>query len=516
MTITPNVPGHYSHTHRAEHTRSCERLRGRSGLTFAPVYALGDESARACELAIFGDRMRSMMSSPATGLRLRRQRRKIWLLAAFATTGLTATATLAQLLPEPSATTAGEAELAAGAPPAVAATDSPATDTAASETAHNEQLVTSTEQQFGKKSLPSAEAYYDLAEVQRRTGEHDAAAKSYLSAVEIYRAIDGAFTPLAINPLTSLGDNYHESGDDLSAVSAYGEARTVSRRTYGLLNEAQILLLDRLSAAFLELNDPIEADAQQLEALQLIERNHPPESAETLARSYQYARWLRDRGLFQLERDRYLQALRVIRDHYGKDNIRQVEPLVGIGNSFRNQRIPEGQGIGALQDALTLLQAAPERDPLSIAVVLRDMGDWAVAFNKVGYDGAEYRRAWQLLGEIGNGEELRREWFTGPTYVLREPISPRGLSDEANVPRGHVLVSFDLDTTGAASNVAVVESSPAGLKDEAVLRHIRRSRFRPQLAAGELIAAQRLALHFNFRYTSDAAATAEDDQESQR
>jgi TonB family protein len=211
-----------------------------------------------------------------------------------------------------------------------------------------------------------------------------------------------------------------------------------------------------------------------------------------------------------------MQALRVIRDHYGKEDPRQVEPLVGIGNSFRNQRIPEGQGIGALQDALAMLIAAPERDPLSLAVVLRDIGDWEVAFNRVGYDGAEYRRAWQLLGDVENGEELRREWFTGPTYVLREPISLRDLSEEADAPRGHVLVSFDLDTTGQTGNVAVVESTPTGLKDEAVLRHIRRSRFRPQLADGGLVAAQNLALQFNFRYTADAVATTKDDEESQR
>ena len=211
-----------------------------------------------------------------------------------------------------------------------------------------------------------------------------------------------------------------------------------------------------------------------------------------------------------------MRALRTIREYYGKENIRQVEPLLGIGNSFRNQRIPDGQGIGALQDALTLLMTAPERDSLSTAIVLRDLGDWEVAFNKVGYDGGEYRRAWELLGEVANGEQLRSEWFTGPTYVLREPISLRGLSEEPNAPRGHVLVSFDLDTMGQSGNVAVVESEPAGLKDEAVLRHIRRSRFRPQLANGELVHTEALALQFNFRYSLDAVVATEEAEKSQR
>jgi TonB family protein len=379
-----------------------------------------------------------------------------------------------------------------------------------------EQQVRAIEAEAGKNTLRTAEAYFDLAEAQRAAGKHDEAARSYLAAIEIYRSVDGSFTPLAIAPLASLGDSYHEAGDYLNAVSSYGEARTVSRRAYGLLNERQIVYIDKLSRSLLELNQTAEADAQQLEALRLVERNHAPESDEALAALYKYAAWLRDRQFYQQERDQYMRALRVIRDHYGKQDVRLVAPLVGIANSLRSQRIPDGLGIGSLQEALQLLDAAPQRDYLATAAVLRDIGDWQIAFNKVGYDGADYRRAWELLGSAPNGEQLRKEWFTGPVYVLREPISLRGLSEEPDAPKGHVLVSFDLDTTGQTGNVAVVESTPTGLKDEAMLRHVRRSRFRPNVVNGELVAAQGLALQFNFRYLPDAVGTTEDDETSER
>jgi hypothetical protein len=384
--------------------------------------------------------------------------------------------------------------------------------------AANERLVQSTEQQFGKNSRQSAEAHADLAAAQRRAGDHAAAEKSYLSVVEIYRAIDGPFSPLVITPLTDLGDNYQENTDYAQAVSAYSEARTVSRRAFGLLNVEQIPLLDRLTKSFAEMNKPIEANQQQVEAMRLVERAHPPESDEALAAVYKYAAWLGENERRQEERDQYARALRTIRDVLGKDDVRQVQALVGIGNSFRLQRIPEGQGAGALRDALMLLIAQPNPDELAIAGVLRDIGDWEVAFTKVEYDGAEYRRAWQLLGAVPNGVRLREEWFSGPNYVLREPISLRGLSQEANAPAGHVLVRFDLDKTGHSGNVAVVESDPPGLKDEAVLRHIRRSRFRPQIANGELVAREALALQFNYRYTPDAldALTAEQNGASRK
>jgi tetratricopeptide (TPR) repeat protein len=381
--------------------------------------------------------------------------------------------------------------------------------------AATERLVQSTEQEFGKNSRQSAEAYADLAAAQRRAGDHEAAEKSYLTVVEIYRAIDGPFSPLVIPPLTELGDNYHENGNYVEAVTAYGEARTVNRRAFGLLNPDQIPLLDRMTKSFTEMNKTVEADQQQLEALRVIERAHPPQSDEALGAIYKYAAWLRENGRHQEERDQYARALRTIRDTLGKDDVRQVRPLIGIGNSFRIQRIPEGQGAAALRDALALLIAQEEPDELAIAEVLRDLGDWEVAFTKVDYDGAEYRRAWELLGDVPNGAGLRDEWFTGPNYVLREPISLRGLSQDADAPAGHVLVKFDLDKAGHSGNVAVVESDPPGLKDEAVLRHIRRSRFRPQMVNGEVVPREALALQFNYRYAPDAL-TAEQDGSSRR
>ncbi len=115
--------------------------------------------------------------------------------------------------PSPSAPITGP--VVEAAPPA--ATDTGTDDRLVTQTdpkevvAANERLVKSTEQEFGKNSRQSAEAYTDLGNAQRRAGDHDAAEKSYLSVVEIYRAIDGPFSPLVITPLTNLGDNYHEA-----------------------------------------------------------------------------------------------------------------------------------------------------------------------------------------------------------------------------------------------------------------------------------------------------------------
>jgi len=428
----------------------------------------------------------------------RSSRGRTWLLAwlvggafasgAFSQTGAVATEPAAQ---PPGV--AGAAQSDAAAPDLVPA--EPVDPVAA-----GEQLLKSNIAQYGGRSLQVAEAHLDLANAQREAKDFDKAAENYLAAVEAYRAVDGPFTPLAIGPLTSLGDNYHEAKDDTNAVASYSEARTVSRRAYGLHNTQQIELLDRMSRSLLDLNQLTEAEAQQVEALRLVQRANPPGSDEVLEAIYKYAGWLSDRLLFLLARDQYARALRVIRQVYGDDNVRQVRPLLGIGNTYREERNPASMGISALEDALKLLQAQPNRDPVATAMALRDIGDWSVAFGKTGYSGTEYQQAWQVLGSAPNGDELRRQWFTGANYVLYEPISSRGLSTDPDALSGHVTVSFDVDRAGNTDNVALVESEPLGLKDEAVLRHIRRSRFRPVLDNGAVVVGKSLAIQVKFRY----------------
>jgi len=374
-----------------------------------------------------------------------------------------------------------------------------------------EQLLRSNTAEYGARSLQVAEAHLDLASAQREAKDFDKAAESYLAAVEVYRSVDGPFTPLAIGPLTSLGDNYHDANDDTNAVAAYSEARTVSRRAYGLHNTEQIVLLDRMSRSLLDLNQLSEAEAQQVEALRLVQRAHEPASEEVLEAIYKYAEWLGDRLYFQLQRDQYARALRLIRQTYGDDDVRQVKALLGIGNTYREERNPASMGISALEEAVKLMEAQPERDPVAMAMALRDIGDWAVAFGKMGYSGTEYQRSWQILGSAANGDELRRQWFTGANYVLYEPISPRGLSTDPDALSGHVTVSFDIDRAGNTNNVMLVESQPPGLKDEAVLRHIRRSRFRPVLDEGAVVVGRSLAIQVKFRYLTETAAGGDED-----
>jgi len=61
------------------------------------------------------------------------------------------------------------------------------------------------------------------------------------------------------------------------------------------------------------------------------------------------------------------------------------------------------------------------------------------------------------------------------------------LTDDEDAPWGHLKLEFTIDTEGAADDFVVLESDPPELIDDAAIRQIRESRFRPRIAEGQLV-----------------------------
>jgi tetratricopeptide (TPR) repeat protein len=370
-----------------------------------------------------------------------------------------------------------------------------------------EQMVSLTERELGAQHADTARAYAALADVQRRLERYDDAELNYLRSIELWRDVSGPFSEPLIAPMVGLGDSYHQAGDYGSAVSAYNEARTVSRRVHGLLSEQQIPILDRISASLRLANLTTEATEHQVAALELVERTHGPSSPQFVDALHKYGRWLRDIGRYNDERAQYSRVLRLARDGGDQGTFQTVRALRETANSFRSQRIPDQQGANALIRAMDIVREQTDPNPLQFALLLRDLGDWQTAFGRSSADSGDehYLRAWQLLEFVEDGDRLRSEWFSGTVFVLLEPVNQRGISYEPGSVPGHVTVQFTVDPRGRAQDVQSIASVPAGLKDEDVIRSIGRSRFRPYMENGEVRTSPPRALEFTFRYLPNAS-----------
>ena len=369
------------------------------------------------------------------------------------------------------------------------------------------RLFELTEEEFGERSTESAVAVSNLAETQRRARLYEDSERNFLTAVELFRETGGNLTDSVITPLVGLGATYQAMDQHPQAITAFQEARTINRRVHGLLNEDQIDILDHIARSLVSMDLYEDAEEQKMTALRIMERAYGEQSLEILPTLYDHALWFRSIYRFQQERDYYGRAMAIVRGRQDNQSPLLVQPLRQIGNSFRVQKLPEGRGIGSLRRALEILQAQSEPDTVEMARVLRDIGDWQVAFSKIGPTGAEYRQAWALLNEVEDGEALQRRWFREPDYVLHEHPSTRGLVDpgEPGAQPGHVLVTFDVLPSGRTANIAVLESVPPGLKDDSSIRSIARSRFRPRMIDGEPVLAEGVARDFTFYYAPKAA-----------
>jgi TonB family protein len=358
------------------------------------------------------------------------------------------------------------------------------------------ELVTA---QFGEDSRAVADAYRLLASVHRARGDFEVAEEQLLMSIEIYEHAAGPVAPDLIDPYVDLGGTYRDAGDYAGAISAYSEARTIGRRNFGLLNEEQLPIVDLMTEAAERLGDIEEAKNLQEDALTLVERVHGETSLEAIEAQYKYAHWLRSKGLYDEELRLYYDIQRVIEDDYDKDPLMLVRNYRERAMSYRASRNANPLGLSGLGDALNLLEAMPEPPTLLMAEVLVERGDWFVQFDRASNEVSEYLRAWRLLGELENGNELRKEWFDSLHVVEMPNLSQRGLSNNPADPQGHVVVYFTVDTTGRTSDVEITDSEPPGLKDGAVSRLMRLARFRPKVSNGMFVPARR-AYRWEFRY----------------
>ncbi len=369
-----------------------------------------------------------------------------------------------------------------------------------------ERVIELTGAEFGQQSVEVAHVLAELAEIQRRAERYGDAEENYLTSIDMLGDLEGIFSEQLIAPLIGLATNYHHAGDHLAAVGAYNEARALNRRTFGLFNEAQIEILDRLSETLIDMELFEDAHEQQLTALYLVERRQGGNTPALLPAIYKYASWLRSHGAYSVERAQYQRAMNIVKDHFGEESPQLAIPLRETANSFRAQRLGDDRGASSLKKALSILEAQENIDKLAVAETLRDLGDWNVAFSNTRTDGAEYLRAWELLGDVESGEALRREWFEQSDYVLHELPSLRGLVSDNSAPgvkSGFVLLVFDVDETGRSENVVVVESAPPGWKDDTVARAVRQSRYRPSILNGEIVRTTMISHQVNFLYRSE-------------
>lgn len=369
--------------------------------------------------------------------------------------------------------------------------------------ARGDEYLEQIEEAFGADSQELADAYQLLAGIHRQSRNFEDAELAQLRAIEILEGLNGRSSISLIEPLITLGNTYQASAQYDLSLAVYEEARSIGRRIYGLLNQDQLEIIDRMTASVLAKGDREGAQNLQRDALAIVQRYYGAESLESVNASFDHAKWLIQQFATTDAMRAYLDISDLIENNFDDQPLQKIRLLQSAADFLRNA----GSGVlrmrtspDELELALEIARSFDMQDPRLEAEILRDIGDWYVSLSLDRKIAEPYLESWEMLSQLPDGDRIREEWFSGRLVMVRNAgIISRFLSSAPDAPWGRLELSFTLDAFGRPSGIEVIHSDPPGLLDGAAMNQIGSARFRPRMTNGKPVASNGV-VGWDFQY----------------
>lgn len=336
----------------------------------------------------------------------------------------------------------------------------------------------------------------------------------------------GRYHPALSEPLTLLGDARSRQGDPAGALEAYDRAKHVVRLDDGVQGLAQVPLLYREAAAFVELGDRPSANDRHEFAYSLRARTYGEDDPRLIPGIRQLIDWYLYNYKFRASQVLYAQLIGIAEEHYPPGDRRMVELLKGYADTYRQRRFgtrmpgrggfsawPPGhpkdppwyrkssfrRGRQALGDVLELTQKTPGMSDTEVASAMVAVADWNLLHYEYGIAMSYYRRAWALLE---TDDATREAVFEKPTALyLRLPQDPTHESEHLGTPQdGVVQLALTVTHRGDVIGRKTLRAEPYNLMEFKLRKAAKQARYRPAFEDGNPVARRGLKLEFKYRY----------------
>ena len=374
----------------------------------------------------------------------------------------------------------------------------------------------------GARSTDFAKALTNLAIVQHRTQQYDAAQQNFQSAIEIIEDNEDRLNEQLVNPLKGLGASQLEGGRPDLANDSFRRAVHVTHVNEGPHNLEQIDILESIAEANLRLGATEDARNVQDTIFWLNQRAYAADTVALVESLMRRAGWQHRAGFINDERTTLRQAIRIIEVSAGKNDPRLVGTLMQLGRSyfyvdtsgkaaFQGNTMTTGEIY--FKRALRISRESSETDWQLLANASLALGDYYM------FDGSEqrarkiYKEAWDMLS--ADDERLAfRQTHLEQLVVLRErPIRQfAGKSiagPDTELLQGNITITYVISTQGRATDLKIVEADPADFTDmQRSVQHEMRSRiYRPLFVdAVPTVTDQQLLIHKFFYQQADLDA----------
>ena len=372
---------------------------------------------------------------------------------------------------------------------------------------------------------------------------HQLEVKEYADAATLLNGIvsdveraTSRYDPALVAPLTMLGDALGGASKYKDALSAYQQARHITRITDGLHTTHQVDLLYREADTYASMGKMEKANDRQEYAYATLLRNYGPVSPDLIPGIYHLAAWYQRTSNPFGARDLYERAVEILERNKGATDASLIEALRGLAKSYKDEAFPLnelhdqklpgalpptdlygpngqpvilivnrfGPGEVALLEVVKITTANPNATPLDVALEEIDLADWYLLFDKETRAIPVYVHARQIMRErAGMNDDQIAVYFGQPTVLYRPiPDNPSAPPEalRSNPTQGHVELGYIVTELGHVEDMKTVSSEPEGMMDLKVRRGFRVARFRPRFDGDNPVISSNQIYRYTFTY----------------
>lgn len=355
----------------------------------------------------------------------------------------------------------------------------------------------------GPGSSETAKALSNLALVQHRNKQFDAAQQNFAAAIEIIEDVDDRLSSNLINPLKGLGAAQLEGGRPDLALGTYGRAVHVTHVNEGPHNMEQVELLESVAETNYRLGFLEEAKKAHDRIYSLNRRYFDQQPTALIEPLMRRAAWQRRTGYHNDERSTYRAVIRIIEEQSNKYDPRLVEPLLRLGESYyyidNTQSTPYRQpavmsGEVYFKRAMNIAESDKSSTWSTLAATKLSLADFYLGKSSYSRASTLYAEIWELLSEDEDRLDNRRALLENPVPLRFGPIpdyvgdaSARDIdSPTETLLSGRINIVYDVTSRGRVTNLRLADAKPAEFDDlqRFLMREFRSRIYRPKLADG--------------------------------
>lgn len=336
------------------------------------------------------------------------------------------------------------------------------------------------------------------------------ALKHYRAAITVGERRLGPFSSALIEPLVNLSGALTEAEQHDESVSLLMRAKDITHRNLGIYNDVQNDIVDRLTENYVYLGDMRQATREQRLLMGSAERKVGEDSPAIVPALQQWAEWQVALDRFKDARKVFYRAIDVLEKAYGPDDVRIVEMLNLITQTFYSNEESHfpSEGARALRRAVAIYQSQETIDHADLFHAQISLGDWYIISGQRSRGLNTYAEAITAAREAGVSDDVVEARYSRPRplksrerpMVGARPLGMRTYNGARMEDiKGTIVFELDVDERGRPRNIQVVEDTIGRAGIVNILRaRLQSIVYRPKFENGAPAVTRGLRRQFDF------------------